>query len=170
MSKKAFNLIEFISLLWKQIQELKQQTEPPTLFRIEEIKIDKKNEYKIITQVIGKAVILETTPKEVINNDAFLEGFSKQDVKVITGLLSSKKPKNRILTQEFCEKSNSIIFKIAKQGSDTYIEKTAEQISLDKDLLNDLNSIDAHKIGYVAGAKHEFKIQKQIKDRNLNKK
>ncbi len=56
--------------------------------------------------------------------------------------------------QEFFANRNEMLFKLKKNDSDEFISKTASQISLDKNILNNLSSEDICSISYMAGVEY----------------
>ena len=62
-----------------------------------------------------------------------------------------KKPKYQIIMQEFYGESNKIRFKLKETRSETVVVKTAGQIMMDKDLINNLSKDDIKSISYIAG-------------------
>ncbi|OGT58634.1 MAG: hypothetical protein A3F43_01500 [Gammaproteobacteria bacterium RIFCSPHIGHO2_12_FULL_42_10] len=64
------------------------------------------------------------------------------------------KPQYKIVMREFCNQLRRIRLKIQKQDSEHIIINTADQLSLNKTLINSLSQEDAHCIGYIAGYEH----------------
>ena len=60
-----------------------------------------------------------------------------------------KRQQYEILTQEFCEQFNKMIFSLGQRNSVGVVQKTAEQISTDKSLLKQLSQEEAHLVGYI---------------------
>src|SRR3990167_9899295 len=85
-----------------------QQQIQQNIYRVIEVKQSSSGQYKLAIQVIGKSTVIECAPQEIVENDQMLEGFSKKDIRAITYFAceESKKPKYRILVQEFCDKVN----------------------------------------------------------------
>lgn len=155
MNSKTSLFAEYFNWIFKKYQSLQQHTLAATeTFRIADIKQNKNGEYTLQVQIIGKATFFECTPHEIVTNDHLLEGFSKKDIRAITFYATQKikKPKYKILVQEFCENINKIVFKLGKQDSNEQINKTADEISLDKEMISKLNSEDAHLIGFTTAA------------------
>lgn len=149
---KISAVFEYIHWLLKQ-----QQLQSSTIYRIVNIKKLPNEQCKLIIQVIGKSMFLEYTPQKIAADDCMLEGFSKKDIRTITYFACEqiKKPKYKIIMQNFCDKLNRIVFKLQKRdGADEIITKTANQIFLDKNLINSLDHDDMHSIGYTAGYEH----------------
>jgi hypothetical protein len=128
------------------------------IYRIAEIKQTKTDEKIIVVQVIGKSVVLECTPQEIVMDDRLLEGFSKKDIKTISyfAFKQAVTPKYRIIVQRFCEKLNRVFFKLKVNGKNdlSHIEKTAGQIMLDTTLINGLSNEDLKNVSYIAGFEH----------------
>jgi hypothetical protein len=163
MSTKPNSLIEYFGWLLKKYHELQQQIQKQDAFRIVEIKHNKTNECIIKVQIIGKATIFDCTPQEIAANDQLIEGFSKKDIRTITYFATQeiKKPKYKILLQEFREGLGKIIFKLGMRGSAEPVEKTAEQITLDKEFLNKLTQEDAHLVGYTTATEQMLREKEE---------
>jgi hypothetical protein len=121
-------------------------------YRIVEIKKMNCGQYNLIVQVIGKSSILECTPHEIVKNDRLLESFSKKDIRTITYLACDPiKPKYKIHTQEFSENEKQIFFKIHENKHNIIAKKTANQIMMDKNIMDNLSKEDILSIVYIAG-------------------
>ena len=144
---------------------LKKYSDQQNIYRVVEIKQSSGCHYKLAIQIIGKSTVVECTPHEIVANDQMLEGFSKKDIRAITFFAceQSKKPKYKVVMQEFCDTFNKILFKLKKHDSDEIVLKTAGQISLDKNLINDLSQEDACSISYTAGLNNHFLKNMQMK-------
>jgi len=164
MTSKPFILIDYFNKIIKKYHELHIQTQKQDLFRIVNIKTTKKGEYSLQVQLINKATFFECTPQEIVTNDQLLEGFSKKDIRTITyyAAQDTNKPKYKILIHEFREGLNKVVFKLGKDNSEESIEKTAEQISLDQNLINQLNCTDAHLIGYTTASEFMLKEKAEM--------
>ena len=160
---KKTTLQDYIRWLIAQYQVLQQQTQQ-NAFRIIEHETSRDGQLRLVVQVIGKSVTFKATPHELAADDQLLERFSRQDVRTITYYACNelKKTKARIIFQEFREKINKMIFKIHKPGSVDTIEKTADEISLDKPLLNEMSPEDAHLVGFTSGTEHVIAEKQQL--------
>lgn len=158
---KILSLLEYTAWFLKNYNEEKQISQD--IYRVVEVKQSSINQHKLIIQVIGKSTVFECTPHEVVKNDRMIEGFSKKDIRIITYFAceQSKKPTYKIIMQDFCDKFNQILFKLKKHDGDEIISKTAGQITLDKNLINNLSREDACSISYTAGYEQSF-IEKDI--------
>lgn len=151
-SEKKISILGYITWLLKKYNELKQSQEN-NIYRIIEINQYPSGQAKIIAQVVGKSSIIECSPQEIVATDRLLEGFSKKDVRTITYLACDeiKKPRYKIIMQDFCEKFNNVIFKLKEAKSEKFIIKTASQIVMDKNLLENMSQADINSVSYVAG-------------------
>lgn len=152
MRSKISSVIAYTSLLLKKYNEL-QQSRENNIYRIVEIKQLGSNQNKIIVQVINKSSIIECSPREIVAIDWFLEGFSKKDIRTITYLACKQinNPKYKIISQDFCDQFNRIIFKLREAENNASMRKTAAEIIMDKHLLNNLSKEDINSISYIAG-------------------
>ncbi|MBV9576416.1 MAG: hypothetical protein JO149_07305 [Gammaproteobacteria bacterium] len=160
MNKKISGIVEYISYLLKKYSEL-QQTQMKHSFRVASIKKSAKGT-KVIFQVIGKSTYMESTPAEILANDAFIEKFSKKDVQAITyahahmtnikrkELLS---PDLKLTQQEFNHEAGKIELTFEdKEGN--LITKSADEIVTDKQTIDKLTRQDAINVSYIAGYEH----------------
>jgi len=149
--KNFLSLFEYTNWLLKKYNELKQAQEN-NIYRVVEIKKRPSGQHTMVVQIIGKSSVIECSPQEIVMNDRLLEGFSKKDVRAITYLACEqvKKPKYKIVMQEFYE-SGGIVFKLQEKKSEDFVVKTANQIVMDKEILNNLSIEDVNSISYIAG-------------------
>ncbi len=149
--KKMSLMVESVGWFLKRYHD--QQQVQQNVYRLVEVKQSCLGQYKLVIQLIGKSAMIELTPHEIVANDRMLEGFSKKDIRDITYLACEqyKKPRYKIIMQEFCDKFNKILFKLKKRDSDEIILKTAGQISLDKNLIHSLSPEDICSVSYAAG-------------------
>lgn len=149
--------MDYISLLIRKYAEI-QSIEMSNTFRIVNIRTV-NNETKIIFQIIGKAMFLESTPTEIIANDDFLEKFSKKDIKKISFLYAQNEnkinPGLKILRQEYNVSNEKIQF-ILRDNDGNTSKKTASQIFLDKTTIAKLSPEQASNIGFAAGYEHSY--------------
>lgn len=168
MNKKHNSMAEYVLWLIKQYHEVKQSYSA-NAYRVVDIETDKTGKLAVIVQVCGKHITFKLTPQEILADDNMLEGFSKKDIRAITYLaFNDKKPKAKIVLQEFCEKLNRVVFGIKSPGKEQILKKTAGEISLDKNLLKDLSAEEARMIGHMTAddtaAEHHTQIQAKTKN------
>lgn len=132
------------------------KTYPHDRYRIVDILKSGSHAPQICFQVIGKSAVTQIQPKELIEDYRLLEGFSKHDIRTIIYLAYEqiKKPLFYIVAQEFNLNINRMLFKLKKRYSSESFSKTADQITLDKGLINQLSPEDIQCISYVAGYEH----------------
>ena len=155
MRSKFSIIADYTAAIFKRYNGiLHQPTSELNSYRISEIVKLPNGQNKVVIQIVGKSSVIECLPQEIVANDRFLEGFSKKDVRMITYLACSssvKKPKYKIIMQEFCEKLNRMIFKLKATEENVIVEKTASQIVMDKNMINTLSQDDVNSISYIAG-------------------
>ncbi|HLB42977.1 MAG TPA: hypothetical protein VJN02_09070 [Gammaproteobacteria bacterium] len=169
MNNNHWFLKDYIKPLLNLVYELNKQVQQQDAYRIIEITQDKNGVYTLKVQMIGKSIPpIKYSPQEIAGNDNLMAGFSKQDIRTITYLATVEmlKPKYEIHTQEIKNDSDRVFFKLKRQGSNQLIEKTADEITKDKEILNELNQVDAHKIGYSLRNDQETLIKKFVLDNN----
>jgi hypothetical protein len=159
------NIISYIKAILEKCYLLQKEINERSAFEIISIEHNKNNECVVCVQITGKTNIFKLTPQEIISDDKLLEGFSKKNIRTLTYYATQEiqKPQYKILLQEICEKFNTMKFKLGKRGISTALEKTAEEISLDKELLNDLSPADAHTIGYTIATEQMLKEKEDMR-------
>ncbi len=152
--KKISFVGEYCNWIIKKYSELKQPDN--IIYRIIGLK-SKQN--KLIIQLVGKSLIIELSPHEIVADDKLLEGFSKKDIRAITYLACEiiKKPKYKIIMQEFSEEYSEMKFQLKEVLGKTVITKSAIQILLDKDILTNMSNDDIKSISYMAGYEYSQK-------------
>lgn len=177
MSEKTKNssFSEYFGRILKQYRELQHASSQHNAYRIIEINESKKSgRVELIVQVVGKSCVFKAKPEKIAADDKLLENFSKQDVRTITYFATQEiqKPKYKILVKEFCSAFNKMIFSVKKHDSEKVTQITAEELSQNKDLLNELSPEEAHLIGYtVANEKTNDDAQQreQLHDQEIPK-
>lgn len=166
MPKKTLASIQqYIRWVISQYQTLQhEQKGAHEVYRIVNRHINDDGECQLTIQVIGKSITFKCSPEEIAADDKMLRRFSPLDVRTITfyACQEIKKPKVKIVAQEFCDKLNKMIFKMKKRGQKEILSKTAGEITLDKSY-NEMSQEEAHLIGYATASDHisEEKIQKE---------
>jgi hypothetical protein len=155
---------QYFSWIYNKIHEINAHKQQQEAYRLVDIMQDKSANYVLRIQVTGKSSFFTCSPREVMVNDHLMEGFSKKDIRTIAhyAAQTEKKPKYRIVIQEFCEKLNRMIFRLIGQGLSDQIEKTAQEISLDNQLIQQLNPEDAHLVGYTTASEHFIKEKEEM--------
>lgn len=121
-----------------------------TYYRIVDVKTDTDNKSTLIVQLRNKNIVYKFSPKEVLADNALLDGFSKKDIRNITYLAyHPQKSKTKIITQEFSDKLNGMVFGIQRSGNKNILKKTAKEISFDKNLVSELTPEEALMVGYM---------------------
>ena len=153
MKTTIAKLKKFWSNILKNLPKNTALTFKP-IYRISGIEKDKHNDYKIIVQIIGKSTVFKMKPEEILANDKMTDQFSPIDVRTLTylGYLDINSPKYRILAKKLSEKDNRMLFALHKKGEKKVHIKTASELSLDKEIINQIDQQDAHMIGFMAAS------------------
>lgn len=148
MKKMQLLVSEYIEWIVKKYHEINKEFEAKEAYKIIEV----KNPLELRIHIVGTGKEFNCSPKEVVANDQFLEGFSKKDIRAITYLACAEDKESRIkiLEQSFSEKLKKFIFRF--KFGDQIVEKSSAEISANSMLLNKLSPKDAHCIGYVFGS------------------
>lgn len=157
---KVISLQQYIRWLVAQYQTLPQKKQRDA-YRI--VGQENRNGQCLLTvQVVGKSITFKVTPEELAGDDQILELFSRKDIRTIVYYACNeiKKPRYKIILQEFCSKLGRMIFGVQKRGDENLITITPEEISLNKEVLNNLSQEDAHLVGY-ASATERMATEKQ---------
>lgn len=160
MRFKINSILEYTAWVIKKYNELQCQQDA-NIYRIIDIKTHQENQFKFVIQIIGKSAIIESTPEELVTNDKLLEGFSRKDIRTIVYYACEqiKQPTYKIVTQEFSNQSNDVIFKLKNIRNKKLLVKTASQILLDKSLMQNLSLDDTNSISYIAGYESSQRIR-----------
>lgn len=145
-------MLQQVVAWFKSYQQAYERINPPAIYRIVDIKKNQKHETILTVQVIGKAVVFHYSPIDIVRDDRLLESFSKQDIRTITWFAQQEltAPKYTVTTQ--MTDGDQTVFRLQKVGDTKYIEKHAQEISLDPEMMKSLSAEDAHLIGYVSAS------------------
>lgn len=121
------------------------------IYRVAAIEKNKDGNYEVIAQLIGKSSVFKMKPEEILADDKMTDLFSPRDVRTLTylGYLDINTPKYKILAKRLSEKDNRMLFAIHKKGEKKLQIKTANEISQNKEILNQIDQQDAHMVGYT---------------------
>ena len=124
----------------------------PTLYRIADIKLREETCY-LMVQIKGKSSYIECNPEDILADDAYLEGFSKKDIRTITYFAYAhfNRPQYHLVMQEFCDQLKRMRFQLKALHHNEIVTKTAAEISCDKKLIRKLSQEDVQCISYIAG-------------------
>lgn len=163
LQQKFTNLQQYLRWLMTQYQAMQKIQQDA--YRIVDKQIDSRGNCKLVIQVIGKSITFKAAPEDLAADDQMLERFSRKDVRTITyyACQEIKKPQARIIFKEFCEKLNRIIFGIKQRNQESIIQKSAGEISLDKNLLNNLTQEEAHLVGYTTATEQLLEEKENLK-------
>jgi len=111
--------------------------------------IEKQSELLAQIQFSGQSHVLEVDPKKIIDENLF-QYFSPLDIKQLFEITYHKS--QLVLSDTFfCQETNSEMLTFTNVITKNKITVTAENASLDKNLIKNISSLDAHKIGCIWG-------------------
>lgn len=131
-------------------------------YRVISIDMDEHENCIARVQIVGKGHIFKAKPEEILSDDDMTCSFSQKDIRMLTylGYLSVNSPKYKILAQRLSEQDNKILFAILKRGEKKPTIKTADQISSDNNIIQNLTQRDAQMIGYTLATEQILSEQK----------
>jgi len=175
---KTAPIINYVKWVIEQVYELKNNSTPTFYYKIiDHLIYDNKEE--LVIQIAGKNAFIKIDPKELIKDESMLRGFSPLDVRTITYLAcQNKNPVKKtkllysIVEQFFSLKGKKEMFNL-KTDDGLQIIKSAQDISSNAELINQLSSEDAHRIGFVSGTEQaeagmDFFLQKKNNKQSKN--
>lgn len=149
--KKTHKFSSYMKTLIEVYIELRAKQMHGVTCRMLDHSKNEKGICELLVQMIGKNIEFKTTPEAILADDAFTDCFSQRDIRTITYLAHGniKRPQYEILGQKFVRGLNKFFFRLRDNKTGTELDKSAEEISGNVNLLGSLDSQDAHKIGYV---------------------
>jgi len=124
---------------------------------------DKSGNYSVTVQITRKGLCFKTTPERILSRDSMTDKFSPRDIRTLTylGYLEINSPKYKILAKNLA-KNDELVLILHKKNENQLEIKKASEVTKDKEIIKQLNSIDAHFIGY-AQAIEDLAKEKQLK-------
>jgi hypothetical protein len=131
------------------------------LYKLTEI-LEDQEEYVVVIQLIGKNIVFNAKPEEILADDSLVDRFSPRDIRTLTylGYLGINGPKYKILAKKLSQHENAT-FLIKKKGEKKIIVRTAEQILNETSIIQHLNAEDAKTVGYTAASESVISEKKQ---------
>lgn len=104
----------------------------------------------------------ECSLDEAILSDKFIDGFDKKTIRALTCVAIAEKmsPEYTVFSEQDINDEHILKFK-AKNGKVS--SKLSSETCKDKEFLSKLSSLDAHKIGYIAGINETVKEFQALK-------
>lgn len=123
-------------------------------YRVVSVEKNESDEYEVTIQIIGKNLTFRRKPEELLAEDGIIEKFSHSDIRMLTyiGYLNVQSPQYKILSKKYSGHLNKMIFALHKKGEKTFHAKTASEIAVDEEILQDLEPKEAYLIGYMAAS------------------
>lgn len=164
---KKNSISEYFSWLLQQYQEIRAQIRVRSNYRLVGVaNADGRfEEMKLQVQIVGKVTVLQIQPSEIVKNNAFLEGFSKKDIRVITyyATIEEQNPKYHILSQNIGAQEDSHSFKLFSSEDGAPINKTPREIAKNNEIVMKLCQEDAHKVGYACADEQAAVEKRELK-------
>lgn len=150
MNSSGKKISDYINWIIKNYEEARDYISQAS-HRIVGYEKNEVGRHEVLIQLIGKNVTFKIFPEDILADDSMTELFSKKDIRNLTYLACEnlKEPKQLIVGQKFKRKANKFFFKLKHGKTGEEIEKSAEEISVDEDLINSMHPRDAHVIGFV---------------------
>jgi hypothetical protein len=149
-------VIKEYKLLW----ELTRKTKALKIVEIIEIS-SVPGETQFTIQIVNKNCVLNLSAAEIINNNYNLNDFSDFHAEMIRHAargklieflrLSDQEPRYKIISKKLDRESQQYIFTIETEGNIRF-ERTAEELSYDKDILLNMNTEDVYNVGFTQGS------------------
>lgn len=155
------NVVNFFSNLINRV-------EPEYIWRLVDIVYSKKHGHEIcIMHLAGKSAFPKFTASELLSNPQAMKGMSVEDAVVITKLDNLiKQRKNKSLVLEV-DKNGTLVLRGASGEEKRYAEKF---VSSNRDMVNDMQSLDAHDLGYRVGFRDGISAKSAKKQLSSNLK
>lgn len=134
-------------------------------YEILDIYISENTGFTIAQIRLAGRHVVEKNISDIVTDLAFLEGFSKKDIRTLTYLATTEtmKPDYSIVVQHLGNEVDDYMLELRSKNGKKVANKTPIEMSKDKKLLAKFSPIDAHRIGYMAGIKetvNEFNNKK----------
>jgi len=120
---------------------------------------------KIKVHIINTRNELELSPKDIINDEDLIEGFSPLDVKTIVMLALSirKQPKYEVVVNEFRNSLYNDILTIKDREKSAFIRQSIQELSNNLDMIDGFSPVDAYNIGRVKGEIETLESYRKLK-------
>jgi hypothetical protein len=168
---------KYIRKLGRFVADIKKEGEKNTykpLYKLIEI-FEEDDQHMVIIKVINKNITFKAKPEEILANDHLVDQFSPRDIRTLTylGYLGINGPKYKILAKKLSQ-NEKMTFVLKKKGDKNIIEKTADQIVHETEIILNLNSEDAKTVGYTIASesvqyekKQKEALLKTIENQNI---
>lgn len=154
----------FVKWLAERYMELEKKT-LPYAFKLTGVN-ESNNKRLIKVQFAGTLHEQEIELEKLIDSNLF-EYFHPQEKKILFSIFYDKERLN-IVDQYFCATSNKEIFVLRNKITGNRTTISAEELSISKNLIAQLNPKEAKKIGYSAGTQYSKNILRLLEGRIKN--
>lgn len=162
---KTMNWYRWFSMMLK---EFTAETTTKSLYEVVDIYECKKTGFtKAVIKLSGRHII-EKNISDIIVDNSFIEGLDKKTIRALTYMATVEqlKPDFSIVQQRMSNEVDDYILEIKSRNSQAIIKKTPLEVSKDRSLVSKFNSIEANRIGYLAGVRETVKEYKMLREKN----
>ncbi|HHF7347389.1 TPA: hypothetical protein ACPSKE_000549 [Legionella feeleii] len=139
----------WLTLIFK---EFMGETQTKSRYEIINIYECKKTGFTKAVLEVSKCRTIEKNIRDIVVDKEFLNGLDKKTLCTLTYIATTEylKPDYAIVSQQMIGKGNWVLEIRSKVDCKT-IKKSPSEISKDKALIEKFNSVEANRIGYMAG-------------------
>ena len=127
---------------------------------------NENNDIEVLVQLSNSLVKRKMSPEEILLDDENTKSFSPTDIRAITyiGYISSKKnqSKYKSIANKLSLKDNRMKFLVVDEEENSIMSGYSNEIYQNKEVINNIDSIDAYKLGYTTAIESQ---NKEIKDK-----
>lgn len=150
MNQKT-NWDHWLTLMFKDFMT---ETDPKSGYEILHIYECKKTGFtKATIKIPPRGTIIEKNIRDIVIENEFLENLDKKTIRTLTHIATMEylNPDYFIVSQKMTVEADNCILEIKSNSDYKTIKKSPTEISKDKTLVARFNSIEANRIGYMAG-------------------
>lgn len=148
MNQKA-NWDDWLTLIFKEFMGV---TETKSRYEVIHIYECKKTGFTKAILEVSKYHTIEKNIRDIVVDKEFLDGLDKKTLCTLTYIATTEylKPDYSIVAQQMVGAGDWVL-EIRSEGDCKTIKKSPSEISKDKALIERFNSVEANRIGYMAG-------------------
>jgi hypothetical protein len=112
--------------------------------------------------------IKEKNISDIIMDNELIENLDTKTVRALTYIATVErlKPDYSIVVQQMTSEVDEYILEIKSKSSGAILRKSPSDLIKDKDLISKFNSIEANRIGYMAGVRETVKEYQLLSSNN----
>ncbi|HLB42983.1 MAG TPA: hypothetical protein VJN02_09100 [Gammaproteobacteria bacterium] len=156
------SILNFIRWLTESYIKLEKKTLPNPCKLIGTT--NKNDKLFVQIQLAGQSHLIEVEPEKIINQNLF-EYFSSRDKKELF-LMVYNKERLKLSDQFYNPETNEEMIVLTNLLTGNKMTISASDISIRSDLINQINSKDTNKIGFISGMEYIKKCFNYLKSNN----